>query len=181
MDSKGQLILHGGNKTIPYISPGLNYGRYLAVGVKRALDAGAQAIHLEEPEFCPPPDGKRTSNANGRRTMATREPAELFGRRTLSQFFDFAQDHGKRQGRTIRCCVPTHSLINYANWRIVSPESSLIQVDSDGYIAQVWTGTARTPISTKAGAASALSKPPSSNTVPGRTSYAPQDAASGSE
>jgi hypothetical protein len=37
--------------------------------------------------------------------------------------------------------VPTHSLINYAHWRIVSPESSLIQVGADGYIAQVWTGT----------------------------------------
>jgi hypothetical protein len=30
--------------------------------------------------------------------------------------------------------------------RIVSPESSLAQRDGcDGYIAQVWTGTARTP------------------------------------
>jgi hypothetical protein len=41
--------------------------------------------------------------------------------------------------------VATHSLINYANWRIVSPESSLIGVGAQGYIAQVWTGTARTP------------------------------------
>jgi hypothetical protein len=41
--------------------------------------------------------------------------------------------------------VPTHSLINYAHWKIVSPESSLIQVGADGFIAQVWTGTARTP------------------------------------
>ena len=40
--------------------------------------------------------------------------------------------------------MPTHSLINYAHWRIVSPESSLIDVGADGYIAQVWTGTART-------------------------------------
>ena len=41
--------------------------------------------------------------------------------------------------------MPTHSLINYAHWRIVSPESSLLDVGCDGYIAQVWTGTARTP------------------------------------
>ena len=31
-----------------------------------------------------------------------------------------------------------------AQWRIVSPESSLMNVGADGYIAQVWTGTART-------------------------------------
>ena len=41
--------------------------------------------------------------------------------------------------------MPTHSLINYAHWKIVSPESSLIEVGADGFIAQVWTGTARTP------------------------------------
>jgi hypothetical protein len=44
----------------------------------------------------------------------------------------------------VRCYVPTHSQINYAHWKIVSPESSLIDVGADGYIAQVWTGTART-------------------------------------
>jgi hypothetical protein len=37
-------------------------------------------------------------------------------------------------------------LLNYAHWGIVSPESSLAQVKGcDGYIAQVWTGTSRTP------------------------------------
>ncbi len=45
-----------------------------------------------------------------------------------------------------RTSFQTHanSLINYAQWHIVSPESSLIQVGADGFIAQVWTGTART-------------------------------------
>lgn len=43
------------------------------------------------------------------------------------------------------CYVATHSLINYAQWQIVSPESSLLQVGADGYIAQVWTGTSRQP------------------------------------
>ena len=39
-----------------------------------------------------------------------------------------------------------HSLLNYAQWCIVSPESSLSQLNGcDGYIAQVWTGTAREP------------------------------------
>jgi hypothetical protein len=34
--------------------------------------------------------------------------------------------------------VATHSLINYAQWQIVSPESSLLNVGADEYIAQVW-------------------------------------------
>ena len=42
--------------------------------------------------------------------------------------------------------IPTHSLINYSAWQIVSPEASLASLPSiDGYIAQVWTGTSRTP------------------------------------
>ena len=50
------------------------------------------------------------------------------------------------RGRDIRCYVPTHSLINYASWRIVSPMGELMNYPQvDGYIAQVWTGTARVP------------------------------------
>ena len=56
------------------------------------------------------------------------------------------QAFNQRTGKSVRCYVPTHSLINYAHWCIVSPESSLAKLDGcDGYIAQVWTGTARTP------------------------------------
>jgi hypothetical protein len=41
--------------------------------------------------------------------------------------------------------VPTHSLLNYTQWNIVSPQSSLIDMPGiDGYIAQIWTGTSRT-------------------------------------
>jgi hypothetical protein len=55
-------------------------------------------------------------------------------------------DYGKRIHKDIRCYVPTHSMINYSQWRIVSPEQSLVQLRGcDGYIGQVWTGTARTP------------------------------------
>jgi hypothetical protein len=159
MDSKGELILHGGSKTIPYISPGLNYGHYLTAGVKRALDAGAQAIHLEEPEFWAAggfeenfkrewqefykEDWQAPDSSPDAQYRASKLKYRLY-RRALSQIFDFAKDYGKEHGRTIRCYVPTHSLINYAHWRIVSPESSLLQVGADGYIAQVWTGTART-------------------------------------
>ena len=43
-----------------------------------------------------------------------------------------------------RFYVPTHSLLNYTQWKIVSPEASLTEVPTvDGYIAQIWTGTSR--------------------------------------
>src|SRR5947209_8207288 len=45
----GSVIGHGGD--VYYMSPGESYGKFLCGGVKRALDGGAEAIHLEEPEF----------------------------------------------------------------------------------------------------------------------------------
>ena len=48
-DKDGHKIGHGGD--VYYMCPGTNYGKFLCVGVRRALDAGTEAIHLEEPEF----------------------------------------------------------------------------------------------------------------------------------
>jgi hypothetical protein len=159
-DSAGNHIIHGGNPTVPYISPGADYGRYLSVGVKRALDLGVQAVYLEEPEFWArsgwegnfkrewkayyhedwhPPDSSPDAQYR-----ASKLKYFLY-RRALAQVFDSVAAYGKAHGRTIPCYVATHSLINYSTWRIVSPESSLVGVGTAGYIAQVWTGTARVP------------------------------------
>lgn len=154
----GERIGHG--KDIYYMSPGETYGKYLCVGVKRALDAGATAIHLEEPEFWVRAGWSESFKREWRsyykepwiepdaspdaQYRASKLKYYLY-RRALSQVFDFVKQYGKDHGRTIPCYVPTHSLINYASWGIVSPESSLLEVGCDGYIAQVWTGTARTP------------------------------------
>ena len=59
--------------------------------------------------------------------------------------FDYVKEWNAKNNANVRCYVPTHSMINYANWGIVSPQSSLLEVGCDGYIAQVWTGTAREP------------------------------------
>jgi hypothetical protein len=158
-DRDGLKISHGGD--VYYMSPGQNYGKFLCLGVQRALDGGAEGIHLEEPEFWDragysegfkrewrdyyheewqPPDG--SVDAHWR---ASKLKYFLY-RRALQQVFDYVQSYNQRTGRHVRCYVPTHSLLNYAHWRIVSPESSLAQLQGcDGYIAQVWTGTARTP------------------------------------
>ena len=45
----GGLIGHG--KDNYYICPSVSYGKFISKGVKRALDAGAKAIYLEEPEY----------------------------------------------------------------------------------------------------------------------------------
>lgn len=154
----GRIIGHGVN--VPYMSPSESYGRYLCVGVKRALDAGAEAIHLEEPEFWVrsgyEPNFKREwksyYNEDWRPINETPDAQYrasklkyFLYKRALSQVFTFVKEYSKEHNRDIKCYVPTHSLINYAHWGIVSPESSLLDVGCDGYIAQVWTGTSREP------------------------------------
>ncbi|MCP5518321.1 MAG: hypothetical protein H7A45_13790 [Verrucomicrobiales bacterium] len=155
----GKKISHGGD--VYYMCPGANFGKFLCVGVQRALDAGAEAVHMEEPEFWvrggysegfkrewrafyhedwQPPH--RSVDAQWR---ASKLKYHLY-RRALQQVFDHIQAYNRDTGRSVRCYVPTHSLLNYAHWRIVSPESSLARLSGcDGYIAQVWTGTSRTP------------------------------------
>jgi len=155
----GRKSSHGGD--VYYMCPGTNYGKFLCVGVQRALDAGAEAIHLEEPEYWvnagysegfkrewqsyydQPWEAPHSSvDAQWR---ASKLKYFLY-RRALQQVFDYVQEYNKRTGRRVRCYVPTHSLLNYASWEIVSPESSLARLNGcDGYIAQVWTGTSRTP------------------------------------
>jgi hypothetical protein len=158
-DINGNKISHGGD--VYYMCPGENYGKFLCVGIQRALDAGAEAIHLEEPEFW---------DRGGYSEGFKREWRKYYGeewqaphssvdarwragklkyflyRRALQQVFHYVQAYNSRTGRHVRCYVPTHSLVNYAQWCIVSPESSLAQLNGcNGYIAQVWTGTSRSP------------------------------------
>jgi hypothetical protein len=158
-DRNGNKIGHGGD--VYYMCPGTNYGKFLCVGVQRALDAGAEAIHLEEPEFWDRAgyeegfkrewknyygeDWQPPNSSVDARWQAGKLKYFLY-RRALQQVFDYVQAYNQKTGRHVRCYVPTHSLLNYAQWCIVSPESSLAQLNGcDGYIAQVWTGTSREP------------------------------------
>ena len=64
--------------------------------------------------------------------------------KALREVFRHVKSRAAEQGKTVECIVPTHSLNNYAQWRIVSPMAHLMELtEMDGYIAQVWTGTAR--------------------------------------
>lgn len=158
-DRNGNKIGHGGD--VYYMCPGTNYGKFLCVGVQRALDAGAEAIHLEEPEFWDRAgysegfkrewqsyyhEDWRPPHSSVDARWRTGKLKYYLYRRALQQVFDYVQAWNQRTGRQVRCYVPTHSLLNYAQWCIVSPESSLAQLQGcDGYIAQVWTGTSREP------------------------------------
>lgn len=155
-DRNGNVISHGGD--VYYMCPGPNFGAYLAQNVLKAIDAGVEAVHLEEPEFwaragysesfkrawrehyqeewIPP---HQSADAQYR---ASRLKYVLY-RDALKQIFDAVKQKNAETGKNVKCYVPTHSLVNYALWNIVSPESSLLTVGADGFIAQVWTGTAR--------------------------------------
>jgi hypothetical protein len=154
----GQIIQHG--KDVPYMSPGENFGRYLGEGVKRLLDHGVTAIYLEEPEFWAQAGWSegfkrewqayygepwQAPNSSPDAQYRASKLKYMLYRRALAQVFSAVAEYGRQHGRHIPCYVATHSLLNYSQWGIVSPESSLIGVGADGYIAQVWTGTSRTP------------------------------------
>jgi hypothetical protein len=158
-EKSGKLILHSGRE-VPYISPTESYGNYLSQGVKRALEAGAEAIYLEEPEFWARAGWsdafksewqayyhqpwQAPDSSPDAQYRASKLKYFLY-RRALGQVFAFVKQWGEQHGKFVPCYVATHSLINYAQWKIVSPESSLLRVGADGFIAQVWTGTSRTP------------------------------------
>ncbi len=157
--SNGEKIGHGGD--VYYMSPGKDYGKYLCVGVQKALDAGVEAIDLEEPEFWArggygegfkrewqefyKEPWQAPDSSPDARWRASKLMYFLY-RRALQQVFDYVGTYNTAHHAKVGCYVPTHSLLNYAHWHIVSPESSLARLTGcDGYIAQVWTGTARTP------------------------------------
>ncbi|HEX3799570.1 MAG TPA: hypothetical protein VH413_12800 [Verrucomicrobiae bacterium] len=158
-ERNGNKIGHGGD--VYYMCPGTNYGKFLCVGVQRALDSGAEAIHLEEPEFWVRGgysegfkrewqnyygEAWQPPNSSVDAQWRSSKLKYFLYRRALQQVFDYVQDFNHRTGKKVRCYVPTHSLLNYAQWGIVSPESSLARLNGcDGYIAQVWTGTSREP------------------------------------
>lgn len=160
VEADGDTLWHG--RGVPYIVPSQRYLDYFKeTQIRRAIDAGADALFLEEPEFWARAGYSEGFKAEweafyGSPWMPQDSSPEATYRanklkyqlyyRALDQAFTYAKDYGRSLGRDIRCYVPTHSLINYAMWEIVSPEASLAQLPCvDGYIAQVWTGTSRVP------------------------------------
>jgi hypothetical protein len=158
-DRHGARITHGWN--VYYVCPTESFARYLGERILSAVEAGATAIHLEEPEYwaragycaafreewlrfygAPWSPPHETPDA---RYRASKLMYHL-SHHALGAIMGDVRQRASASGRAVRFYVPTHSVLNYAHWSIVSPESSLARLeDCDGYIAQVWAGTARTP------------------------------------
>ena len=160
VEASGDTIWHG--KLIPYIVPTENYLKYFKEKhIKPVIDAGVDHIFLEEPEFWARAGYSeafkkeweafygipwRPQDESPEATYLSQKLKYHLYYRALDEAFTYAKEHGRSLGRDIKCYVPTHSLINYTKWQIVSPEASLASMESmDGYIAQVWTGTSRSP------------------------------------
>ena len=160
VERNGHEIGHG--KGIPYIVPTDSYITYFKTLIKKVIDAGVTTIYLEEPEFWARGGysesfKKEWEQYYGFAWMPQHESPEatyLSSKlkyhlyfHALKEVFQYAKDYGDSQGLHVRCFVPTHSLLNYSSWQIVSPEASLAALTGmDGYIAQVWTGTSREPV-----------------------------------
>ncbi|WP_195575821.1 hypothetical protein [Paenibacillus sp. 1001270B_150601_E10] len=159
--ANGTRLIHE-TDDVPYMVPTVSFSEYITKRLMAAVDAGVEAFFMEEPEFwveggyseafkrewelfyqepwMPP---HQSPDAQYR---ASKLKAHLYAQ-ALDRISTAVKSYAKHVRRKqIRFFIPTHSLINYCQWRIVSPESKLMELDGiDGYIAQVWTGTSRVP------------------------------------
>ena len=155
---QGDTIWHGRN--IPYVVPVKSFIEYMQTAViKRVIDVGITSIFLEEPEFWARAGYSapfkeewqkfygfpwRPQHESPENTWLSNKLKYQLYYNAIKQVSDYAKAYGKSKGKDIKVYIPTHSLVNYASWRIISPEASLASLPGiDGYIAQVWTGTAR--------------------------------------
>lgn len=158
-EKSGKVIGHG--KDIPYVVPTAPYIAYFKNLVRRVIDAGIDAIYLEEPEFWARAGYSSAfkqewqqyygfpwmpQHSSPEATYLSSKLKYHLYYEALKEVFSYVHRYSDSIGRKVRCYVPTHSLLNYSSWQIVSPEASLASLQGmDGYIAQVWTGTAREP------------------------------------
>ena len=158
VERSGKDVIH--NPTVPYMVPTVSFSEYLTERMKIAVDMGVEAIHVEEPEFW---DRSGYSEAFKReyeiyykepwrpqhedldvQYKSARLKAYLYSR-AIDRVSAALKEYAKVvYNRDLRFYVPTHSLLNYTQWKIMSPEAALINMPTvDGYIAQIWTGTSR--------------------------------------
>ena len=156
--SSGEDIMHG--PKVPYVVPTYSFLDYFKERhIKPVIDEGINTMFLEEPEFWVWSGYSeafkrewqdyygfpwRPQHESAEYTYLSNKLKHHLYCRALDEAFAFAKQYGREQGMEVHCFVPTHSLLNYAQWGVVSPEASLNTMENcDGYIAQVWTGTSR--------------------------------------
>ncbi|HET8735922.1 MAG TPA: hypothetical protein VFM69_04950 [Pricia sp.] len=161
VERDGDTIWHGHN--VPYIVPTAPFIEYIKKEViERVIDAGVSSIYLEEPEFWSRAGYSsafkkewqkfydfpwKPQHESPENTYLSNKLKYQLYYDTLEEVSSYAKAYGKNKGMDIKIYIPTHSLVNYSAWQIVSPEASLASLPGiDGYIAQVWTGTSREPV-----------------------------------
>ncbi|MDG3583007.1 hypothetical protein [Galbibacter pacificus] len=159
VEKDGDTIWHGRN--VPYIVPTASYLNYFKKEIiKTVIDAGITSIYLEEPEFWARGGYSdafkrewekfygfpwRPQDASPENTWLANKLKYQLYYNAIKEASAYAKAYGKEKGYdNVKIYIPTHSLVNYSSWMIVSPEASLASLpDVNGYIAQVWTGTSR--------------------------------------
>ena len=156
----GDTIFHG--KNMPYVVPVKSFIDYMETAViKRVIDAGISSIYLEEPEFWARAGYSevfkqewqkyygfpwKPQHESAENTYLSSKLKYQLYYNAIKEVSSYAKSYGKSKGMSVKVYIPTHSLVNYSSWKIVSPEASLASLPGiDGYIAQVWTGTSREP------------------------------------
>jgi len=139
---------------VPYIVPTKSFIEFMKQKhIKRVIDAGIDAIYPEEPELWAMAGYSESfkeawkqfygtewkpQHESPENTYLSNKLKYILYYRALEEVFTFAKDYGKTGGMIVRCYVPTHSLVNYSAWKIVSPEASLPSLPHiDGYIGQL--------------------------------------------
>ena len=158
--SAGDTIWHG--RRTPYLVPTDSFIEYMEQKhIRRVIDSGITDIFIEEPELWAAAgysdafkrEWKKYYGSEWKPQHESPENTYLSNKLKYHLYFNaidrvcsFAKEYGRSKGLDVKCFIATHSLINYTKWKIVSPEASLASLDCiDGYIAQVWTGTSRSP------------------------------------
>lgn len=153
-------VWHG--RGIPYIVPVQPYIDYMKTAVvKKVIDAGITTLFFEEPEFWAKSGYSdafkrawrqyygfpwRPQDSTAENTYLSSKLKYHLYYEAIKDVSSYAKAYGKSKGKAVKVYIATHSLVNYSSWQIVSPEASLASLPGiDGYIAQVWTGTAREP------------------------------------
>ena len=157
-DRRGKEIIHG--PTVPYLVPTESFCDYLLRRLEPAVDAGAEGVVMEEPEFF----AAAGYSAAFRRAWEAEKKAPFVPQhvsvssarsagewkmalyaRALFRVAEGVKAYAAKRGKSIFVTVATHSALNYAQWGILSPVSRLRHMEPvDFLIGQVWTGTART-------------------------------------
>ena len=139
--------------------PTQNYINYLKKLLKTIIDDGVDVLFFEEPEFTSRAGYSEAfkrawqehygtpwqpQDASPENYYLSQKLKYWLNYDAINQCFTYAKEYGKSLGRDIRCMEATHTLINYAQWHVVSPECSLASLPClDGYVSQTWTGTSR--------------------------------------